>query len=57
MDRDSPEVLPQMQLNFVDYLVKPLFSMLVKTLPRTEECITNLCANRNAWSECLVHND
>jgi len=52
MDRDKP-ALPKMQINFVDYLVAPLFGSLREVLPKLLIVCERLEENRNMWKSIL----
>lgn len=48
MDRDKP-ALARLQLNFIDYLVIPLFGSMKPVLPNIADFITRLEENRKRW--------
>lgn len=48
MDRAHPQ-LPRMQLNFIEYLVVPLFDALKQILPKMEHFCVQLQENRKLW--------
>jgi len=52
MDRDKP-ALPKMQINFVDYLVAPLFGSLREVLPKLLIVCERLEENRKMWKSIL----
>jgi CheY-like chemotaxis protein len=53
MDREKP-ALPKMQINFIDYLVAPLFSGLKELLPTLDIISKRLEENRNMWHSILA---
>ena len=48
MDREKP-ALSKMQLNFIDYLVFPLFGSLKEILPRIQPVVDRLDENKKMW--------
>jgi hypothetical protein len=52
MDRGNSS-LPQMQLNFIDFLVAPLFSSITDLLPEVKVPLGILAKNRTQWAEIL----
>jgi len=52
MDRAHQE-LPKMQINFLDFLVTPLFTSFARLIPEGEEYCKNLVLNRQKWSQLL----
>ncbi len=52
MDRGNSS-LPQMQLNFIDFLVAPLFSSITDLLPEVKVPLGILAKNRTQWAELL----
>jgi hypothetical protein len=52
MDRDSP-ALPRMQLNFIDYLVSPLFNSLSQLMPNLKVICNRLEENKLKWKSLL----
>jgi len=52
MDRDKP-ALPKMQINFIDYLVAPLFGSLREVLPKLLLVCERLEENRKMWKSIL----
>lgn len=54
MDRQQGNLLSKMQLNFIDYLVLPLYSNLKLVQQDISICVDNLLANRTRWSQMLA---
>jgi hypothetical protein len=52
MDRNKP-AMARMQLNFIDYLVLPLFQTVKNILPQLETVCSRLEENRVKWSTLL----
>ncbi len=52
MDRDKPN-LTRMQMNFIDYLVSPLFGALSHILPRLQIIVDKLEENKSKWKMLL----
>jgi len=52
MDRETP-ALPKMQINFIDYLVAPLFGSLREVLPKLQLVCERLEENRKMWKSIL----
>jgi response regulator RpfG family c-di-GMP phosphodiesterase len=52
MDREKP-ALPKMQINFIDYLVAPLFGSLKEVLPAVMVITDRLDENRKMWKSIL----
>jgi hypothetical protein len=52
MDREKP-ALPKMQINFIDYLVAPLFGTMKQLLPRLQPICDRLEENRKMWKSIL----
>jgi hypothetical protein len=52
MDREKP-ALPKMQINFIDYLVMPLFGSLKELLPSVKIITDRLEENRKMWKSIL----
>lgn len=48
MDRDKP-ALPRMQINFIEYLVQPLFSSLRTLMPDLSKLCDTLQDNKQKW--------
>jgi hypothetical protein len=46
MQADTPEVCAKMEVNFIDYIVLPLWTRLQEVFPELETCITNIHTNR-----------
>ena len=53
MDRKVAECLPRMQVSFIDYVVRPLVSLLVDFRPECAPCLGNLLQNRETWQKFL----
>jgi len=53
MDRTQSNLLPKMQLNFIDYLVLPLYSNLKLVQSDISICVDNLLSNRSRWQQQL----
>eukprot|EP01095_Lingulamoeba_sp_RSL-Kostka_P009305 TRINITY_DN3207_c1_g1_i1.p1 TRINITY_DN3207_c1_g1~~TRINITY_DN3207_c1_g1_i1.p1 ORF type:complete len:614 (-),score=156.71 TRINITY_DN3207_c1_g1_i1:97-1938(-) len=49
MDRNDPN-LEQMQMNFIDFLVIPIFTIINKIIP-VEFCLENIINNRSMWEK------
>jgi len=45
--------LPQLQINFIDYIVSPIFESLSQLLKDTSILYQNLLVNRSRWAELL----
>lgn len=56
MDREKP-ALPKMQINFIDYLVAPLFGSLKEVLPPVRVITDRLDENRKMWKSILESDD
>jgi len=52
MDREKP-ALPKMQINFIDYLVAPLFGSLREVLPKLQPICERLEDNKKMWKSIL----
>jgi len=52
MDREKP-ALPKMQLNFIDYLVTPLFLSVRDVLPKASPICDRLEDNKKMWKSIL----
>lgn len=52
MDREKP-ALPKMQLNFIDYLVLPLFGSMKEILPKSQPLYDRLEENKSMWRQIL----
>jgi len=52
MDRESMDKV-QLQINFIGYLVEPLFKAFVQYIPAAGTLLTNMQANRNHWTRYL----
>jgi hypothetical protein len=46
MEADSPEVCAKMEVNFIDYIVMPLWSRLQEVFPELQPCLANIHSNR-----------
>jgi len=56
MDREKP-ALPKMQINFIDYLVAPLFGSIREVLPSVAIVCSRLDENHNTWKSILESDD
>eukprot|EP00743_Colponemidia_sp_Colp-15_P003686 GILK01003978.1.p1 GENE.GILK01003978.1~~GILK01003978.1.p1 ORF type:complete len:424 (+),score=90.03 GILK01003978.1:3-1274(+) len=50
MDRSTSKQ-SQLSLNFVDFVVGPLFATIAQILPEAEICCTHMTTNRQTWEE------
>jgi hypothetical protein len=46
MEASSPDVCAKMEVNFIDYIVLPLWSRLQEVFPELEPCLDNIHSNR-----------
>lgn len=53
MDRDCNEALPRIQVNFMEFLVQPLYTTLSEFLPETIVCKNSLLNNKQTWLNYL----
>jgi len=49
--------LPKMSVNFIDFLVTPLYSSLAKLLPSVSECCDRLLETRAKWASLLAEEE
>jgi hypothetical protein len=52
MDREKP-ALARMQLNFIEFLVLPLFTELGRLLPKLDSILEQLQENKKVWHSFL----
>lgn len=50
MDRNAAN-LPQLQLNFIDYIVRPLIELAAAISPALKPLFDQVVANRSFWNE------
>ena len=50
MDRNAPN-LPQLQINFIDFIVRPLLDLVARIVPEMSVAFGSLAANREKWVE------
>lgn len=54
MDRDDSDQV-KLTLNFIDFIVLPLYKKLAKAFPQIDICVENIQKNRNYWAEPKVY--
>ena len=51
MDRERKDELPQMQVEFIDAVCKPLYSTLSDSFPWIKPLLDGCMANREKWAD------
>eukprot|EP00742_Colponemidia_sp_Colp-10_P004460 GILJ01004761.1.p1 GENE.GILJ01004761.1~~GILJ01004761.1.p1 ORF type:complete len:1147 (+),score=188.32 GILJ01004761.1:454-3441(+) len=49
---EDEAAVAQLQMNFIDYVVSPLWTALAGIFPDVQSCCDQMKANREYWSEC-----
>ena len=51
MDRERKEELPQMQVEFIDVVCRPLYSSLSESFPWIKPLLDGCLSNRERWAD------
>ena len=51
MDRERKDELPQMQVDFIDHVCRPLYSTLSDSFPWIKPLLDGCLANREKWAD------
>jgi cGMP-specific 3',5'-cyclic phosphodiesterase len=51
MDRDRKDELPQMQVDFIDAVCRPLYSTLSDSFPWIKPLLDGCLSNREKWAD------
>ena len=51
MDRERKDELPQMQVNFIDVVCRPLYTSLSESFPWIRPLLDGCLANREKWAD------
>lgn len=51
MDRERKDELPQMQVEFIDVVCKPLYTSLSESFPWVKPLLDGCLSNREKWAD------
>lgn len=55
MDRKKQDLMPKMQVSFMDFICVPLYSSITKLIPQLKALEDGLISNKNMWSTLSVN--